>query len=96
MHSTFNASTRHAHGHTDFIAPVFGRLGGFTRTLDQAGDYCMAAAFADKGNLYFNMSTSPGQSSAESRDDALGKQLWEYTEGLIAEKTAGGATTPAQ
>ena len=60
---------------------------GATRTLEQSGSYLMAAAFADQGGLYFEMDTKPGESSAESRDEAEAQQLWEYTEGLIAEKT---------
>ena len=38
--------------------------------------------------LYFDTGTKPGDTSKESKDDALAKQLWGYTEGLIAEKNA--------
>ena len=74
--------------HTHAVVGPLGKLMGFAKTLDQAGEYTMAAAFADKGGLYFDMGTKPGDTSKESKDDELAKQLWEYTEGLIAEKTS--------
>lgn len=68
---------------------LFGGGGKVVHTLDDGGNATMAASFAPTGGKYFFV-TQERESSAESKDEAKAKALWDWTETEIKTALAKG------